>query len=55
MVPAQPMKVTYNTDGTLSFQDQQTGSPEVKVEVWYPVKPKAAKGGALGRAMARGF
>jgi len=30
-VPAQPFKVTLNPDGTLSLQDQQTGSPAATV------------------------
>ena len=30
-VPAQPLKVTLNTDGTLSLQDQQAGGPAAAV------------------------
>jgi len=30
-VPAQPLKVTLNTDGTLTLQDQQAGAPPARV------------------------
>ena len=30
-VPAQPLKVTLNSDGTLSLQDQQAGGAEAKL------------------------
>jgi biopolymer transport protein TolR len=30
-VPAQPLKVTLNSDGTLSLQDQQAGGAEARV------------------------
>jgi biopolymer transport protein TolR len=30
-VPVQPLKVTLNTDGTLTLQDQQAGAPPARV------------------------
>jgi len=45
-VPAQPLKVTLNTDGTLSLQDQQAGGPPAKVsrdELVSRIRAKQAK------------